>query len=154
MHQQKRQLERAKWIFSREHRLNLKALSYFPSTTMPLTAGGAPSRRLSSRNKTSLAQMSIEGRARGLLGGGYQQRAQMLQASSLVCQLIQMGCRGEQWLCNPDSQSSRSPLALCKNATKESEMFQNWKLFPLRFTNIILLQLWSVINPSTVTCNF
>lgn len=103
MHQQKsQQLERAKWTFSREHSLNLKALSYFPSTMMPLTATGAPSRRLACLDKSSLAQISIEGRARELLGGGYQQRGQMLQASCLVWHQLQKGCGGaltvQTWL--------------------------------------------------------
>lgn len=31
---------------------------------------------------------------------------------------------------------------------------EDWNLFPLRFTNIRIFQLWSVFNVSTVTCHF
>lgn len=92
VHQQKsQQLERAKWTFSREHSPDLKAPSYFPSTLMLPTARGAPSRPLSSLDKPLLAQISREGRVRELLGGGYQERVQMPQASKLVWQELQRG---------------------------------------------------------------
>lgn len=101
MHQQKsQQLERAKWTFSREHSPDLKAPSYFPSTLMLPTARGAPSRPLSSLDKPSLAQISREGRVRELLGGGYQERVQMPQASILVWQELQRGAAvtAQPWL--------------------------------------------------------
>lgn len=141
MHQQKsQQMERAKWTFSWEHSPDLKAPSYFPSSLMSLTARGGPSRPLSSPDKPSLAQISTEGRARELQGGGFQERVQMLGASWLVWQELQRGV-GEQWRCKPGSESNSSSFTLEKKWCREV-----LRPKPLLFATIILLELWFVLN--------